>query len=239
MKKGFALVVALLIGYSTFAQNIINKDKRVWLGYLTQTKVSDRFSIWADAHWVSKGFGIVRPGLSYHFNNKANIVTTLGYAHLLIYPAAGNKTFRPEHRAWGQTTSSQKLNDLNLFQRLRYEARFRRTIIEDHLQNEFNFNYRFRYLLQTKYNFTKQADARQKFYGLISDEVGFNLGREIKNNFRFDQNRVSIGAGVAFKGATVQLAYLNQLLESNSAKTFNMNHHAQLLVFHNFDLRKK
>ena len=239
MKKLLLFVIGVIGLATAQSQNITNRDSRLWLGYLTQTKVNKHFSIWADAHWVSHGFGLVRPGLSYHFNNKPNIITTLGYAHLWIYPAAGNHTFRPEHRAWGQTTAAHKFHELNFFHRFRYEARFRRTIIADHLQNEFNFNYRLRYLFQTKYNFTHQADAKQKFYGLISDEVAYNFGKEIKNGFRLDQNRIAIGAGITFKNTTVQLSYLNQLLESNSSNTFSMNHHAQLLVFQNFDLRKK
>lgn len=224
---------------SAYNQNIVKRDSRLWLGYLTQTKISDRFSIWADAHWVSHGFGIIRPGISYHFNNKANIVSTVGYAHLWIYPAEGNKTFRPEHRAWGQTTSGIKHNNFNFYNRLRYEARFKRTIIEDHLQNEFNFNYRLRYLFQTKYNLTQQKDAKQKFYALMSDEVLYNFGKEIKNGARLDQNRFSVGGGMVKGKTTFQIAYLNQLIENNSTYTFSMNHHIQFLVFQNFSLKKE
>ncbi len=235
----FLILVILLSANTTKSQNITSRDTRVWLGYVTQSRVSNRFSLWNDSHWVSHGFGILRTGASYHFNNKANVVTTLGYAHLWIYPAPGNQTFRPEHRAWGQTTATHKLNDFNFFHRLRYEARFKRTIKEDHLLNEFNFNYRLRYLFQTKYNLTQQKDAKQKFYALLSDEVAYNLGKEIKSGFRLDQNRISVGIGCAVKNVSFQLAYLNQLQESATANTFAMNHHAQFLVFHNFDFRKK
>lgn len=235
----FLLFLLLFITNAAYSQNIATKSERVWLGYITQARVSDHFSLWNDAHWVSNGFGIVRTGLSYHLNNKANIVTTLGYAHLWIYPAAGNKTFRPEHRAWGQTTASHKHSHFNFFHRLRYEARFRQMIADDHLLNEFNFNYRTRYLFQTKYNFTKRKEAKQKYYGLISDEVAYNLGHEVKNGFRLDQNRVSAGAGCVIKNITFQLAYLNQMSKAATTDTYSMNHHAQFLVFHNFDLRKK
>ena len=65
------------------------------------------------------------------------------------------------------------------------------------------------------------------------------MGDEIKNNFRLDQNRISLGGGYQLKKMTFQLAYMNQLIESNSSYTFKMNHNVQLLIFHRFDLRKK
>lgn len=235
----FLLFLLFFITNAALSQNIATHDERVWLGYITQSRVSNRFSLWNDAHWVSNGFGIVRTGLSYHFNNKANIVTTLGYAHLWIYPATGNKTFRPEHRAWGQTTASHRYNHLNFFHRLRYEARFRQMIVDDHLLNEFNFNYRTRYLFQTKYNLTRHKDAKQIFYALLSDEVAYNFGKEIKNGLQFDQNRVSVGAGCTIDNVTLQLAYLNQLVKSASSNVYGMNHHAQFLITHNFDFRKQ
>lgn len=233
------MVVLSVNGYHALGQNITSRDNRVWIGYMTQSRISKRFSIWADAHWVSHGFGIIRPGISYHFNNKYNVVTTLGYAHVWIYPAAGNHTIRPEHRLWGQTTASYKLNDFNFSHRLRYDARFRRTIIADQLQNEYNFNYRLRYLFQTKYNLTRQPTAKQKFYGVVSDEVLYNFGKEIKNGNRLDQNRFLLGAGVSVKNMAFQLGYLNQLVKAPTTNTFAMNHHVQLFVYQNFDFRKK
>lgn len=232
------ITILLLCSVNINAQKITGRDNRVWLGYVAQTKTSKNLSIWTDAHWVSNGFLILRPGLTWHFNNKANLTTTLGYAHLWIHPAPGNKTYRPEHRAWGQTTASFNFNKLLSYQRLRYEARFRQTIIDDHLQNEFNFNYRLRYLFQIKYRILTESPTKAKPYLLVSDELGYNLGREIKNGFRLDQNRFSAGVGITKGASSLQLAYLNQLLESASSETFSMNHHIQLLLFQNFDLTK-
>ena len=74
---------------------------------------------------------------------------------------------------------------------------------------------------------------------VVSDEILFNAGHEIKNDFRMDQNRISLGVGYQRKNMTFQVAYMNQLIESNTDYTFKMNHNLQILVFHNFDLRKK
>ena len=74
---------------------------------------------------------------------------------------------------------------------------------------------------------------------MASDEILFNAGHEIKNNFRMDQNRISLGAGYQIKNMTFQIAYMNQVVESNTDYTFKMNHNLQIFVFHNFDFRKK
>lgn len=227
----------LFIGRESFSQNKITENQQLWLGYITESKFSESFSWWNDAHWVPESFFIVRTGLTFHFGEKYKMTSTLGYAHAWIYPTEGNSTFRPEHRPFGQTTLSHPIKSFRIFHRLRYEARFRGLIIEDHLQNEFNFNYRFRYLLQARYFFKDQEKG--KFYLMASDEILFNAGHEIKDNFRMDQNRISLGIGYQINKITFQVAYMNQMVESNTSYTFRMNHNLQLLVFHNFDLRKK
>lgn len=227
----------LILVSVSLAQNKITENQQLWLGYITESKLSSSFSWWNDAHWVPESFFIVRTGLTYHVGEKYKMTSTLGYAYTQIYPPEGSSTFRPEHRPWGQTTLSHPVSSFRFFHRLRYEARFRGVIIEDHLQNEFNFNYRFRYLLQARYYFKNQKKG--KYYLMASDEILFNAGHEIKNNFRMDQNRISLGAGYQIKNMTFQIAYMNQVVESNTDYTFKMNHNLQIFVFHNFDFRKK
>jgi hypothetical protein len=73
-----------------------------------------------------------------------------------------------------------------------------------------------------------------KWFLTISDEVLFNLGNEVKNKMRLDQNRISIGGGLQMKKMTFQLAYMNQLIENSQIFEFKMTHNLQLLIFHNF-----
>lgn len=231
------IVIALLVLFfvNKFnAQLPINSSKsRLWFGYITDTKIDDNWSVWNDAHWVPDAFGIVRTGLSYKFNN-TNIKTTLGYAFLLQYPAAEGKPFRPEHRPWGQTVLTHRNEKWTYLHRLRYEARYRKIVVTENLQNEFNFNYRLRYLFQSRYFLPDTRTNENKWFLMVSDEMLINIGQEIKNNFRLDQNRVSLGGGFQMKNVTFQLAYMNQLIESSSSFEFSMNHNVQLLIFHNF-----
>lgn len=236
-RRNLTFLLFFLFTINLFSQKKTTENQQLWLGYITDTKLSDSFSWWNDAHWVPGSFLIVRTGLTYHFGKKYKMTTTLGYAHTWIYPPADNSTFRPEHRPWGQTTLSHQVNSFSYLHRLRYETRFRGLIVDDYLQNEFNFNYRFRYLFQIRYYFKNQKE--NKFYLMASDEILFNAGHEIKNDFRLDQNRLSFGTGFKTKKMVFQIAYMNQLIESNTDFSFRINHNIQFLVFHNFDVRKK
>jgi hypothetical protein len=212
---------------------ISSTGNRLWFGYITDIKIDDQWSVWNDTHWVPDGFGIVRTGLSYKFKD-SNIKTTLGYSFLLQYPAEEGKSFRPEHRPWGQTVLTHRNEKWTYLHRLRYEARYRQLIFEDQLQNEFNFNYRLRYLFQARYFLPNSRVKDDKWFLTISDEVLFNLGNEVKNKMRLDQNRISIGGGLQMKKMTFQLAYMNQLIENSQIFEFKMTHNLQLLIFHNF-----
>lgn len=225
------------VSMAIYSQQITAENQQIWVGYITQSKISEPISIWNDFHWVPESFFIARTGLTLHVNNAIKTTSTLGYAHAWFYPPPGNKTFRPEHRVWGQTTFSHQKESFRFFHRIRYEARFRGVITEDYLQNEFNFNYRFRYLLQTRYFFKNQQKGQ--LFVMASNEILFNAGHEIKDGFRLDQNRITLGMGYQIKNVTFQLAYMNQLIESNTDFSFRMNHNVQFLVFHNFELRKK
>jgi hypothetical protein len=223
---------------SITAQTITSQNQRLWLGYITQSRMSESFSVWNDFHWVPDGFGVLRTGGSYHFNDKLNIITTGGYAYLWFHPPSSSGTGRPEHRPWGQTTASHRSNQFSFLHRVRYEARFRKNVIKEEFQNEFNFNFRLRYLLQMRYFFPNQTQTG-KWFAMASDEILFNAGKEISSGFRMDQNRISLGIGFQYKNFTVQVAYMNQLIEAPNDFTFTMNHNLQILMFHNFDFRKK
>lgn len=223
---------------SLYSQTNETENEQIWIGYLTQSKISNNYSLWNDTHWVPDNFYIIRSGLTYHFENKLKTTTTLGYALAWFYPLENNETFRLEQRIWGQTTSAHVNATFNFFHRLRYEARFRKTIIDDIATTDYNFNYRFRYLFQMRYNFEKNVKTGNRFYTLAADEIMFNAGNEITNNFRLDQNRITLGFGYQTKNMSFQLAYMKQLILANTSDTYKVNNNLQLFVFHNFDFRK-
>ena len=195
--------------------------------------------MWNDTHWVPDNFYIIRTGLTYHFDNKLKTTTTLGYALAWSYHPEEQETFKFEQRPWEQTTISLSSKSFYFFHRLRYEARFRKTIIEDRATSDYNFNYRLRYLFQMRYNFDKNPKTGNRFYTLASDEIMFNAGEEITNSFRFDQNRVTLGFGYQTKNMSFQLAYMKQLILANTSDISKVNNNLQLFIFHNFDFTSK
>lgn len=236
MKHSIFLLMIAFFTLGTKAQKIpiTEQQQQLWGGYITDLKFNDNWSMWNDTHWVPNSFFILRTGITKHWK-KQRIRTTAGYAHLWAYPPKPNKTFRPEHRVWGQTTWTHgERQPWGYLHRLRYEARFRGTIVDDYLLNEFNFNYRLRYLFQVRYFLDREHDNKLDWFLTASDEVLFNVGHEIQNYLRLDQNRISVGAGFQYENLTIQLAYVNQLIESNIDYSFRMNHNLQLLIFHNF-----
>lgn len=237
--KSFGIGLFVLFSQSLFSQFSETENEQFWIGYLTQTKISKNYSLWNDTHWVPDNFYIIRTGLTYHFENKLKITTTLGYALAWFYPLEGNETYRLEQRIWGQTTASHANATFNFFHRFRYEARFRKTIIDDRSTTDYNFNYRLRYLFQMRYNFNKQPQTGNRFYALTADEIMFNAGEEITNHFRLDQNRFSLGMGYQTKNMTFQIAYMKQLILANTSDTFKGNNNLQVFIFHNFDCTKK
>lgn len=72
---------------------------------------------------------------------------TAGYAYARSYPAAGLHTVRLENRLWQQVLWTSRQKRLQTQQWIRVEERFNRKIANDALQDGYNFNFRFRYLL--------------------------------------------------------------------------------------------
>ncbi|MBC8882713.1 hypothetical protein H9X57_02855 [Flavobacterium piscinae] len=68
--KYFKFVLILLLSATSISQNKITENQQIWLGYITQTKLSNHLSWWNDAHWVPESFGLVRTGITYHFGKK-------------------------------------------------------------------------------------------------------------------------------------------------------------------------
>jgi len=234
--KTIAFIILLTSCFKAFSQSE-TENEQLWIGYLTQSKISKNYSLWNDTHWVPDNFYIIRTGLTYHFDNKLKTTTTLGYALAWFYPPEGQETFKFEQRPWGQTTISHSSKSFNFFHRLRYEARFRSVIVADERTSDYDFNFRFRYLFQAKLYFKNQLNSN-RFYALVSDEIMFNAGDEITNEFRFDQNRIALGLGYQTKNMTFQLAYMKQVILANTTDTHKVNHNLQIFIFHNFDFRK-
>lgn len=219
---------------------------QTWLGFLNQTRFSDKWGMWADLHLRTKesmvkdlAQSILRFGLTYYINDDAKL--TAGYAYVTHYPADNHANIaQPEHRPWQQFQWHTKYPKLRLMQWFRLEERFRRKILNnDALAPGYSFNWKFRYNFFSQFPLSKKRFAPGTFSFVVNDEVHLNFGKQIVNNY-FDQNRFFLGFNYHVnKHDNLQFGWMylfQQLAAGNRYKAINA---ARIFYFQNLDLRKK
>lgn len=222
-----------------YSQEDFIYENQVWVGYLTSSRVSEKISIWNDAHFVPQSFLIVRTGATYHFNFSEKIrgTSTLGFARLWLYSRDDLTPTRNEYRPWGQTTASFNVKKFTITNRFRYDARFRQSIEDNQLLDEYDFNWRLRYFLMAKYPLSINPEKNTEWYTYAFNEILYDTGKNVTNGFRLNQNRFTVGLGYKHQNLSVQLGYLNMLKNPAVSGNKIMAHTAMLMVFHNFDFR--
>lgn len=238
--KLFVLIFILFQGLKQMAQEDFVYENQVWVGYLTDTKVSNRISIWNDVHYVPESFLILRTGATYRFNfsEKVKGSTTLGFARLWLYSRNDATPTKNEYRPWGQTVASFQLNKFTITNRFRFDARFKQRIENNILQDDFEFNWRWRYFLMASYPISKNEEKNITWFAYTFNEILFDSGKNISNGFRLNQNRFSVGIGYQLEDIKIQLGYINMIKNPPVTGNKIMANTAMLMIFHNFDLRK-
>jgi hypothetical protein len=244
MKLIYHLTLYLTLG--SFINNLYSQEdfiyeNQVWVGYITSARVSDRISIWNDAHFVPESFLILRTGATYHFNfsEKVKGSSTLGFARLWLYSRNDLTPTRNEFRPWGQTTAAFNIKKFTISNRLRYDARFRQEVEDNILLDTYQFNWRLRYFLMIKYPIAINNEKSTEWYSYAYNEILYDLGKNVTNGFRLNQNRFTIGIGYKFDNMRIQLGYLNMIKNPSTDGNKIFANTAMLMVFHNFDLRTK
>ena len=244
--KHFLLGACLITQVAGFSQKQTTHTEQVWLGYFNQTRLSNKFGLWADLHLRTKedfftnfSTGIARFGLTYYLNDNTKL--TAGYAFVNHFPADAHKNIsQPEHRPWQQLQWHTRYEKLRLMQWIRLEERFRRKILnDDELGEGHNFNWRVRYNFFTAFPLSKKAFAPKTWSFILNDEVHINAGKEIVNNY-FDQNRFFAGFSYHLNAHdNIQLGYMNVFQQLPAANRSRSIHAGRIFFFHNLDLRNK
>ncbi len=215
----------------------VDHQLQVWFGYMSQTRISDRISLWADAHFVPGAFYVLRPGITLHMNDAIKV--TAGYGFLGL--SAGSLTRelkRTEHRPWAQTVFSSPISEhWGFLHRIRYDGRFRRNISNNELADGFGFLNRLRFLVNFRYSLHPLRFGDDFLpYVTFGNEILFNFGSGVVFN-HLDQNRVTVGIGLSRKGVSAQLGYMNRYVQLAAGDRFVMNHTLIFWIFHSIDLR--
>lgn len=246
------LIIILLCLSTTFCKTAGAQVKQtenvnqIWLGYLNQTRFSNKWGLWTDLHLRTKedfvnnfSTGIIRAGITYYINDATKF--TLGYAYVNHFPAdAHKKISQPEHRPWQQIQWHTKYGKKRMMQWLRLEERYRRKILNDStLANASSFNWKLRYNIWYEIPLSKQGIVPKAWSFIVNDELHINFGKQIVNNY-FDQNRLF--AGVKYQLSeqnNLQFGYANVFVQTAAGNKYRNIHTARIFFSQNMDGRKK
>ncbi len=230
-----ATVALMLCSISVHGQQReVRQNNQYWLGYMTSTKLNEKYALWNDFHLVPEGFALVRTGLTRNFTN---VAVTGGYALLWLPTGSDNQLRRHEHRPWGQAQFTIPTGRrMTFIQRIRYDARFRENVTAGEPDDGFSLTHRVRSLSILKYNLGKGNNSVRPYVSL-SNEILINFGKEITYN-TFDQNRISIAFGVAAPHTQYQLGLMSRYVQTGPA-SFTNNNTLVLWVTQKFDFRRK
>jgi hypothetical protein len=249
MPVRFIFCLALVLCLSGYAQSqtktFVNYEQ-IWLGYMNQTRFSQRWGIWADVQLRSKddfvdsmSTGILRAGLTYYIKDQLKV--TAGYAFINHFPGDNHRDIsQPEHRFWQQLQAHGGGGRVKTMQWLRLEERFRRKIAsDDALAEGYTFNFRVRYNYLVQWAIGKRPFAPRTFSFVLNDEVHINFGKQIIYN-TFDQNRFFAGFHYFISSHTfLQFGYMNLVQQLASGTTYRNVHAARVLLFQNLDFSPK
>jgi len=247
MKRNILSACLFLLAKEAISQTKQTESvQQVWLGYNNQTRFSNKWGVWFDAHLRTKedffsnfSQSIIRPGITYYVNDATKL--TAGYAYVSIYPGDGNKQItRPEHRPWQQVQWHTNYKKTKMMQWFRLEERYRRKVLNDStLAPGYNFNFRLRYNIWYEVPLSSKPIAPKSLSFVVNDEVHINFGKEIVNNY-FDQNRFFVGFKYQVNSTgNIQFGYMNLFQQLAAGNRYRAIHAARVFYFHNLDLRKK
>ena len=214
-----ALTCVLMLPYSSAAQN---SDFGNWLIYIGNKKLDSKWNIHNEVQYRNyDAIGdleqlLLRTGVGYNLSeNNHNLLLGYGYILSQNYSAdTEDKLDVNEHRIFQQFTSKQKIGNVSLSHRYRFEQRF----------VESDFKMRLRYFLAFKVPILKTETSPTKLYLSAYNEVFLNTESDV-----FDRNRVYGGLGYQLNNnVRIEAGYMNQLFEHSSRDQFN------LITFVNF-----
>lgn len=237
MKKIFFI---LFIGLSTvsftWAQNI-NHQNHAWFMLLNSTKFNDKWGLHFDAQIRTADdrddvrSTLIRPGLTYYFNNKSN--ATIGYLWSTTQNKndLGQNNIGHEHRIWEQFILNHKLGkSATLSHRFRLEQRF-----IDKADAKDVFAQRFRYFFRVVQPFKAPKDSfKEGMFVALQNELFFNVQNKVNTNGHFfDQNRAYLAMGYRVSPKfDIEAGYMNQYAQG--AQSNSVHHIAQLALYTRF-----
>jgi hypothetical protein len=241
MKK-ISLLLLLLIGSSTFAQNLtfygllpaINQTGRInskfnYNFFASTTIDAFREKVNSVEHPATDFQLYIQPSIIYVASTKFNLAAS--YTYQRNNPFNGN--FTNEHRIWQQAIYAIPLTNGRITNRFRFEERF----IQNKITQKYPISTRIRY--QIGYNRPLKGKTLDKgeFYFTTYNE--FYLSLTGAKNATYSENWSYAGFGLELgKVGKVELGYLFQVLVRNSKQDLRYLNLCQISWITNFNKKK-
>ena len=252
MKSKFTLILGACVlllapclllntAHAQTGQRIKDYNNNGWYMYIGDHRVSDRWGLHTEVQLRRYNIIkdpqqlLIRGGVNYDLTPTA--LFTLGYAYIEThpygdYPAAG---IFPEHRAYQQLQLKGNLARIGLTHRYRLEQRW----IKPAGASDYTYLNRARYMLKATLPLLGPTLEVNEPFLAVYDEVMIGFGKNIRKNI-FDQNRAYAALGYKLSNtASLELGYLNQIVQKASGDVFEHNHTLQVTLFHNLNFARQ
>lgn len=245
--KRIIIIILICISMPSFAQTVTKGDVNTWFLVVNRFHLSEKFTVTNEIHertgsfLSDQGTVIVRPSVDYALNK--NVELTAGYSFVRSWPYTPYKQpiARNEHNIWEQAFLKQKVGNVSIQHRFRFEQRFIQHIdaptnpSETFKLNGTDYANRFRYRFILSFDILKTNKGKNSIFFNGFDELWINQS----NNFMpssFARNWIYTGLGYKFnKDFNIQLAHMHQY-DAAGANNFISSSIIQLSVFKNFTL---
>jgi hypothetical protein len=201
------------------AQRDLAVNNETWWGLMTSVQVSERWSVWNDAHYVNDLFIIGRTGITYH-GAKNDLVTTVGYGYLALgAPFSNGELVRPEHRPWMQSVYRLPAKGKwSTSFRFRYDARFIADLEPERVAETFSFNHRWRFNNSLRYNLGSAIAPNTRLNATMLNESLITSGSG-PNGFPFEHRTHFLGQ-LSHRSITYSLGYIGRyiVVDQNRAR---------------------
>ncbi|MCC5918018.1 MAG: DUF2490 domain-containing protein [Cryomorphaceae bacterium] len=179
------------------------QNTELWGGYITTTKLNEKFSLWNDFHYVTNAFWANRHGITYELHKYVGV--SAGYAYVTTATPFTNDFIRDEDRIWWQVVGRLNITkDISYRYRWRHDLRFRKALVGEEVLDEKLFYHRTRILTDFRF-MLKRFSKDRRIHVDIMDEILFNFGKNVPDGL--DQNRFYLMGGFSNRHITVLAGY--------------------------------
>lgn len=205
-----------------------------WTAWFNNVKFSNRWGMNNDIqfrggrNWSSNSLLLIRPGINYYIADHQT--ASAGYATTLVTNALNTGQRRlTEHRIWEQYLISDRIFNIFVQHRFRFEQRFLKR------PDETIFSQRIRYFIRGIIPLAtpiKETFTNGMFFSL-QNETFLNVQNKgaLNGNF-FDQNRAYTSIGYRFSQKyDLEIGYMNQFILRRSPQANLSTHIAQIAFY--------